>query len=347
MAYRFKLDETFTDGVRRIGADQLRHAQSELAAGPTVTAVHETRKSIKRLRAVLRLVRPGIGAAVFDRENARLRDIARLLAGDRDRTVLIATFDRLATQQDDHGRKLLERLRPALQSAHAQGKANGIDPLGDAAIRLEKAERAWGRLAVEADGFETIGDGLARAYQHCSDACEAACTRHRSEAASDRAFHDWRKTVQQHWRHMRLLSHGWPEYFDARAKAARELSEILGAAQDLAVFATTIEPLATQNLSRKDAARVVALVRARQHDLHDQARPLGERMLAEGTSGFVRRVGIYWSTASAIPSRSDVDTTAEPDRAAAPAPLRKAAPKAPARRARKATIDRQAVKPQR
>ena len=61
MAYRFKLTEPFGKGVRRILLEQTELAGRKL--GETrdhERAVHETRKHIKRIRALLRLVRPAM-----------------------------------------------------------------------------------------------------------------------------------------------------------------------------------------------------------------------------------------------------------------------------------------------
>ena len=50
--------------------------------------LHRFRTTIKRLRDRLRLIRPAVGSAFFDRENERLRIAARLLSGTRDSEVL-------------------------------------------------------------------------------------------------------------------------------------------------------------------------------------------------------------------------------------------------------------------
>ena len=50
---------------------------------------------LKRLRALLRLVRPAMGEAAFEQENAQLRDIGLSLSGERDRHVLLETVNKL------------------------------------------------------------------------------------------------------------------------------------------------------------------------------------------------------------------------------------------------------------
>ena len=81
MPFRFKLTEPFEEGCRRIAREQIERAQCQLKApGDPVAAVHETRKSLKRLRALLRLVRPALGEQTYREENAQLRSIGGSLS---------------------------------------------------------------------------------------------------------------------------------------------------------------------------------------------------------------------------------------------------------------------------
>ena len=85
------------DGVRRIARDQLDmsierlegHTDEDLG-----TAVHETRKSLKRMRATVRLARDELGDEAYRRENIAFRDAARRLGGARDSQVLLETLRR-------------------------------------------------------------------------------------------------------------------------------------------------------------------------------------------------------------------------------------------------------------
>lgn len=62
MPYRFKIDEPVEKGFRRIAREQVDAALQELAA-PEVQpkGVHECRKSLKRLRALVRLAASALG----------------------------------------------------------------------------------------------------------------------------------------------------------------------------------------------------------------------------------------------------------------------------------------------
>ena len=58
-------------------------------------AVHESRKAIKRLRALLRLIKPGMTRLHFRRDETRLKEIAQLLSGVRDIQAMTETAAKL------------------------------------------------------------------------------------------------------------------------------------------------------------------------------------------------------------------------------------------------------------
>src|SRR6266516_4013585 len=74
--YRLKGDETIADGVRRVATAQLDDALENLRdpSRDRGEAVHEARKDLKKVRAILRLVRDRVGDDLYKVENRRLRD---------------------------------------------------------------------------------------------------------------------------------------------------------------------------------------------------------------------------------------------------------------------------------
>ena len=68
MSYCLQTDEPVASGIRRIAREQLAGALcqiSQVTDGKEAAAVHATRKHIKKIRALLRLVRQEIGAGDF------------------------------------------------------------------------------------------------------------------------------------------------------------------------------------------------------------------------------------------------------------------------------------------
>src|SRR5258708_21901349 len=78
-------DESLGVGVVRVAEDLIdsivgsgQHPKQEEGE-----YIHHVRTTIKRLRALLRLIRPAVGELLFNQENARLRKARRRLAAPR------------------------------------------------------------------------------------------------------------------------------------------------------------------------------------------------------------------------------------------------------------------------
>jgi len=79
-SFRLKDDESVQHAVSRIARHEIDAMRAQLRAGPARReAIHEARKSSKKLRAVVRLMRDAIGEKSYRRENATLRDAVRPL----------------------------------------------------------------------------------------------------------------------------------------------------------------------------------------------------------------------------------------------------------------------------
>lgn len=303
MAYRFDLDETLEDGVRRIALSQIDRAMAELKAVDRATAVHDTRKAMKRLRALMRLVRPALGEDVFRRENERFRSIAGLLAGARDAQVMHETVAKLDARAKPSERKQLAKVRAALAEHLAESHAPSPEQVGEALTRLGEAAEAMASVSLRGKGHAAAWTGMQRAYAKGRNAMA-----HASKDPDDETLHEWRKAVQQHWRHMSLLSRLWPEAIEARAALAREVSQLLGDDHDLAVLMTRVQEL---NGARPGGA-VIRLARAEQERLRERAHLLGERLYAARPTEMHERIALYWRTALAL-DKGDPEGTPEPD----------------------------------
>ncbi|MEO1200284.1 MAG: CHAD domain-containing protein, partial [Pseudomonadota bacterium] len=88
------------DSVTGLIHAELAGAETALTSGspPTDEAVYAARKTIKRLRSIVRLARPALGKTQYRAWNTELRDLGRMLAGARDRAALVETAVDLASR---------------------------------------------------------------------------------------------------------------------------------------------------------------------------------------------------------------------------------------------------------
>lgn len=328
MAYRIRLKEQPGEALVRIGLEQLELALKSLRHADATAGVHGARKCIKRLRALLRLARPGLVSEAYRSLNAMLRDAGRALSATRDQDVLSATLAGLAAGN--------EHLKPSLapSNAHPARPARARTTEGylrDARKLLLTARDDWRHLALNGDGLQSIENALARGMRDMRDASVSAHTRH----ADEEAFHDLRKSVQRHWRQMRVLEAAWPDYFNARAEEAKAISELLGRAQDLGLVLRHLEQSA--DASGRETADLAASLEAQRADLREEASIRLRRLLDEKPKAHARRIAAYWTAAQRLrkTERAEVQHAAAAAAAAARVdrpPAKRSAPSRTVRR---------------
>lgn len=294
MAYRFKLNESLTRGVRRIALAQLALAEQRLKdTSDPVAAVHEVRKSLKRTRALLRLVRPALGEPVYRRENTQLRDAGRLLSSARDTDVMRETVTKLEARLADDSRSCIGPLRELLNGTGKRA-AGPAAPAGlrKAKVSIAAARKRLAGLKIGTDGFEPLATGLQASYRRGRRALAQA-----EDGADDEGFHELRKGVQQHWRQMLLLSRAWPEVCRARAASAREIAQLLGEEHDYAVLTAFVASHHASGLTQEQLDVIAEACRVRQLQLRTLALPMARRLFADRARPFARRMAKYWRLA--------------------------------------------------
>jgi CHAD domain-containing protein len=302
MAYKFKLKESLRNGVRRIAVEQLTKAiDAPALADARATWVHETRKSLKRIRALLRLVRSGLAAEDWRRENADLRDIARLLSPLRDRDVARAVLLGRDLGDDAQTRKATAWLAAQLEAAHAGSKAaparDPEDVVAQAVNRLKEARKRLDGIAVEGSLAQIAGAGLAMVQRKGREALALA-----EADPSEGNFHELRKAVQMAWRQAALLEPAWPEMQAVRVAAARAISQQLGEVQDLAIVGHAAETIeAEDDVSRRHLRHVHKACRRRQDEIAAKALPAARRLFAEPPKAMARTMAERWAAAAAMP----------------------------------------------
>ena len=125
--------------------------------------MHETRKALKRLRALLRLIRPAMGEDAFKRENAQLREIGLSLSGARDRHVLLETVNKLEGAAGLGRKGLVSGLRACIAAANGEGAPR--DDEAGARAASTRPRTGSPSVRIEGSGFDVVGAGLERSYR--------------------------------------------------------------------------------------------------------------------------------------------------------------------------------------
>ncbi len=313
--------EPLGGALQRMALEQLDLALEVLSDGegpPSEKAVHETRKALKRLRALLRMLEPELDPGAYAREDAALREAGRRLAGARDAEVMLATLDGLVegNRRKLSGRGGVIRLRAALL---AEREAARRDTLGDPAARthvLAELRACRVRVAAwrlpERSQLQLVEAGLMRLYRKGEK-------RRRRAAAAKRGdlhkLHEWRKRVKDLRYVAEMLRpldneqrrRSAPKGKRARKRVARarkdaawlarmarradKLGELLGEDHDLAVLAQLIEADAPRaRPGRKTSRTLLKLIAKQRAKLRKRALEEGALLYAPSPKQLMRRV---------------------------------------------------------
>ena len=291
MAYKLDLAEPLPVDLKRVAREELDDALAHLRGergADTEERVHEARKSFKKVRALLRLIRAELGDEVYGRENDCLREAGRRLSAARDAEVLVQTAKDLREHAAGDARTALTSLSRALEKRRTETVRATLD---DGSAVAEVAEMVTGVRAridgwpLERDRSDVVAKGLKRAHGR-----GAKARKHAFKEGGAEDFHEWRKRVKDLWYHGRLLRPADPDGLGPLVDRADELADVLGLDHDLAVLAAEIDTLGTKAGSAAARRRLHALIGRRRFELQRRAHLLGRRLYCEQPKSFAARV---------------------------------------------------------
>jgi len=298
VGFSFKHGEPVPRAIRRIAAEELKSAAEGLRGSTSANRdrpVHETRKSIKKVRAILRLMSGELGP-VAEAENELLRDLARKVSPLRDAAVLVETFDDLSGRQNGAiDAALLARIRAELvrnlaRVAKTSEASRSPATIAFALERAAKRARAW---PVRTGGFNALAPGLARAIRRGRKRLKEAL----AETTPVRC-HEFRKRVKDHWYHVRLLEKAWTQETKRREKDLKKLETLLGDDHNLEVLGERVAAFPWPG-----TAPIRQAIAERQIELRQEALALGQLIYAPKADVFVEEARALWDAWQEQPAR--------------------------------------------
>jgi CHAD domain-containing protein len=296
MAFQLKPDEPVAKGLRRIARNQIDEALdglTGLCGSEPEEVVHDARKRFKKVRAVLRLARGGMGRKPYEREDARFRDAGRPLSEVRDAGVLAEAFDQLIGQfgATDHP-EAVSAIRTALSNRKrevCQRVLHEEKALAAVTATVQEAREGVKRWKIEGEDWQILKRGLKGIYRSGHQAFVAA-----SEDPTDENLHEWRKRVKDLWYVLDILHPVRPSFTGERGEQAHKLADALGDDHDLAVLRQLLSDPDGGIGDRAAAEAILPLIDGRRSELQRDAFSLGPGVFSERPEDFVARLGAYW-----------------------------------------------------
>ncbi len=288
---------------RRLLDQEIIAATAGLAQATTVVdsvgRMHDTRKHVKKARALLRMVRGPLGNRYFEADD-ELRTANRALGLLADSHRVLETLSaarregivQLSLPAFSAMRLRLERRASALEERAT------VDDVRARTVRLLKSLRQ--ELAT-ADVPSLDRAAILAEIRELHAAARQARRRAIKQPSVD-SFHRWRRRVKREWHLFRLVADLTGDRLRDERHQLAALDACLGELHDVDVLMSAVT--ANSPLSRMEMSRVITSLRAHAHDLRHLADRLSA-VLDERPRQLARRVRLLWGS---VPRRRPAAT---------------------------------------
>ena len=289
MAYRFKRRQPLSSEVRRIADTQLAAAVASLDAIGTHAqdeAVHAARRHVKKVRALLQLVKRPLGP-FYEPAHRQLDRAIGILASIADAEELVDLCNKAwAAALPSTTRGALQRgLRG--REARIDRQAQSARALPQAAVLLRRVQAEAQSWRLGATGFRAVAYGFTRSVRRVHT------SRRRAEEEPTVAhMRRWRRRIKDLWYQLRLMERRCVGRLAADMRRLEQLDGILGEYHNLRMLEDVL--VSERLLTRIQTREALRLLRRAHHGLARRAKTLGDAFARESAPMFIRRVRQAW-----------------------------------------------------
>jgi CHAD domain-containing protein len=261
--------------------------------GDPHTAIHEIRKTIKRIRALLKMIRDETGYSQYFRENRFYRDLARRMAPVRDRYVLLQSVRSL----EAHNPGLFDKLevkpiqdqlkaRVETEMSIFKGRVGGFERLTD---DLKQARGRLDHFIQLRNGFDSIRKGMKRVYR------KGLRSQGRLEDETSMAeLHEYRKCCRYLQFQVEMIHPIYPRLLKAYATSIDHHTEQLGTIRDLQRLECILHQ-SSGSLSPNSLSKLQKVIEAQCSDTMAGLFGKSRLIFPESPAAFMKRIRSYWN----------------------------------------------------
>lgn len=286
MNLRLNTKKSPADAVRRLARRELGKAADALTRPRGRTeSVHAARKHVKKVRALLRLVRKRTGSRFFLSENQSLRGFGRKLSEVRDSQVVLSVLDDLRhTIEQRSTVKALKALHEALTKSFPGAARPDLSAKVALAHSRQLHRLRWQvqRWPLKNLSWEDLRASLARNYRRGHRAMARYKARHTLPN-----LHEWRKRAKDFWYQLLMLAGLLPCTLRKLIPKVEVLTETQGAILDLDLLRTALDDLG-EAFSSMDRHVIQQLIQKRLRKTEGQALKCGGAVFREPPRIFAR-----------------------------------------------------------
>jgi len=293
--YRYAIDnqEELQEGLTRVLKEQYAFISEQALIPENIDrSVHEIRKALKRVRAVLRLVRWDIGEELYQSENMRFRDLSRQLSEIRDYHVVISYLaenfeaDELKIPEEGFIR-LVNHLNTKKEVELKRLITN--QTLESISEQMELAISDLDDYPFEFLGPHTIRQGVTNIYNQCLSKMSETQLK-----LDDHPLHELRKRVKYLLNQMNLMQEVWPDFFITYSTSLKNASDLLGDDHNFAETISLINGLPESVIAADNKNSLIGGFNTEREHIHRELWPLLGKLFTEDAKSFVKRITSYW-----------------------------------------------------
>lgn len=283
MSYRIKNGEGLAVAFGRIAAEQIDLATAQLGRSHHGEAIHNARKALKRLRALLRLMRVALPKRLFRQENRRLAEAGRKISPLRDIHVQLCMLEKIKADATPAGSRLRRHL--LRQESFFMRRVPALRKTLRA--MLDQSRRNLVSPPLREPAPKDLADSLKRIYKRGRSALKAA-----RRSPTPVHLHDWRKKAKPLGYSLELIQDLGPHKLSKMIRHSDALTDLLGDDHDLFMIWSALEK---EHRSRPtgNLSPLAGRISRQRKKLQKRAIKLGQKIYDEKPGAFEKRLGHY------------------------------------------------------
>jgi CHAD domain-containing protein len=283
MGYHIEKGESLATAFGRIAAEEIDLAMAQSRRLHRGEAVHNARKALKRLRALLRSLRVAFPKKLFRAENRHIAATCRRISPLRDVHVQLRTLGKLkaaASPAGDHIRRQLLRQRSSfIRRIPALRKT--------VRALLEVSRQSLASWPLRKATAEDLASGLKRIYKQGREAFKTA-----RKSPTPGHLHAWRKKTKSLGYGLEMIKNLGSGELSKMIRSSDILTEALGDDQDLFMVLRALDKEHRSNPA-SDFNRLANRISLKRAKRQKRAFKLGEKVYGEKSGGFEKRLDRY------------------------------------------------------
>jgi CHAD domain-containing protein len=254
-------------------------------------AIHEIRKSTKRIRAVNRLCRSVTETGFYRQTSEKYREISQLLAPLRLSAVYLETLEILAVDRKlTVPNQIMKKLSNVLLAKHRKLTNRQVhqEKIMDRIHHLLQQERSQREILLpENIDFPILAGDIQKTYSRGMKSLEKAIQNPKAEN-----LHNLRKSVKYLWNQYCVLQPIWPPVMTVFIRQLDLLAEKLGYDHDLSEMENFLLNEHTTR-SGTETGQLVEFIALKRRQIQKTITPLALHLYAENPRAMAKRLTAY------------------------------------------------------